>query len=155
MKNGKTVVRSIFGMICTLLILGAFSLNTQASPNVADELPVDITAMDSNADGKVSLLEHRKYWDGKMAEIDGNADGFVDSAEANTALGGDAQDEAQLLIGEMDADLDGKVSAAEHSNFRDSKFIASDTNKDGYLTAEELTIAKDAPAPQVEEEPNL
>lgn len=141
-----------FGMICTLLFLVTISFNTQAAPAP----PADITLMDTNGDGKVSLLEHRKYWDGQMAQVDGNADGFVDSAEINAALGGEAAEESGKLVGEMDADGDGKVSATEHSNYRDSKFIANDANKDGYLTAEELGgETKAVPEPQVEEEPNL
>jgi uncharacterized low-complexity protein len=72
------------------------------------------------------------------------ASGYMVSATA----GGEGKDKAaegKCGIEKMDADKDGKVSAAEFGAAHDgdtSKFATHDANKDGFITADEITSDK-------------
>ncbi len=43
---------------------------------------------DANKDGKLSMEEHRAYWDEQFTKTDSNKDGFVTPAEMKTAMMG-------------------------------------------------------------------
>lgn len=57
------------------------------------------------------------------------------------AAGGEKHAEGKCGVDKMDTDKDGKVSSAEFGaahNGDTSKFAAHDTNKDGFITADEM-----------------
>lgn len=49
--------------------------------------------------------------------------------------------EGKCGVAKMDADKDGKVSRAECATFHDSRFTATDTDKDGFITQAEMDAA--------------
>lgn len=45
---------------------------------------------------------------------------------------------AMMSFDDVDADADGKITAAEMKAYADARFAAADTDKDGFLNAEEM-----------------
>lgn len=107
--------------------------------------------LDTDGDGKISKAEADKQEKGKLkekfSEIDTNSDSYLDKEElkAYWKKNGHEQHRPRTAwFQKLDADKDGKISKAE-ADKQDTgrfqlkdKFAQIDTNKDAYLTKEEL-----------------
>ncbi len=107
-----------------------------------------LAELDTNADGAISKEEISAHKAKHFAEMDTNKDGFVGEDEMIAAH---EQKQAERkrkgagkMVGRLDTDGDGKISAAEFSAHEMPGFDKIDTNKDGSLSAEERAAAKAA-----------
>ncbi len=104
-------------------------------------------AADKNGDGLISREEAQASLPGLAANfdaIDTNKDGNISPAELQAARGTFAQGGHGRGWQRWDADGDGKLSRAEVADAPrlSQEFDAIDTNKDGFLTLDELQAAR-------------
>ena len=111
---------------------------------------MDLTAMDTDKDGKVSKAEATAYRTAETASIDANADGKLSVDELAAMhlkqMTDAAKTMAQRMVDRMDTDGDGMLSAAElvaHPMPGDM-FDRLDANKDGFVDQAELDAAQKA-----------
>jgi Ca2+-binding EF-hand superfamily protein len=101
--------------------------------------------LDSDGDGKVTLAEMQKVANDFFGKLDANHDGRVTKEEA-TAFHDQMRDKHSgqrgewmaTHLAEKDADKDGRLSAAEVPRMPAERFARIDTNKDGFLSKDEL-----------------
>jgi hypothetical protein len=101
-----------------------------------------LKAMDADGDGKVSRTEFAGRPQ-QFDRLDADSDGFVTEAEAKQSAGGGGAGMGPRLKA-MDADGDGKVSAAEYSGPK-PLFDRLDRNGDGFLAPGEVPAAGAGP----------
>jgi len=101
--------------------------------------------MDQNKDGKVSAAEHAAGARAMFGTMDANRDGIVTAAEmeaGHKAVTGHAHGMGAMSAADkikmVDADGDGKLTAAEHDAASQSMFLRMDSNHDGFLTEAEM-----------------
>lgn len=106
---------------------------------------MELNMMDTNKDGKVSLEEHAIGAKGMFDKMDANKDGTVTADEmtaGHKAVTGKAAKKTDMSskdkIKAVDADGDGKLTAAEHAKASDAMFSKMDADKDGFLTRQEM-----------------
>lgn len=127
----KTILIAVTGSLCT-----AFAM---ANPDHHH------ATMDANKDGKISADEHTAGARAMFEKMDANKDGSVTAAEMTAAhkdvTGKPAKKSdmsAQDKIKAVDADGDGKLTAAEHASGSASMFTKMDTDKDGFMSKQEM-----------------
>lgn len=108
-------------------------------------LDQEFAMMDTNKDGKISADEHRAGAMAMFEKMDANKNGTVTADEMaaahKTVTGKVAQKmdmSAPDKIKAVDGDGDGRLTAAEHASASDVMFAKMDTNKDGFLTRQEM-----------------
>jgi Ca2+-binding EF-hand superfamily protein len=73
--------------------------------------------VDADGDGKITAAEMKAHADARFAEADTDKDGFLNAAEMQAHMLAQAsvrmQERSARMIERMDADGDGKISAAE------------------------------------------
>ena len=109
--------------------------------------------MDANHDGAVQDAEHAAYMKALFESMDDNQDGQLDATEIaaahktmvrmmyllGTPLKSDPSANERTMA--MDADHDGRVSAAEFADAMHARFAELDANHDGRISSKEFTGA--------------
>lgn len=101
---------------------------------------------DANNDNSVTREEFIAARGGQFAKLDRNSDGYIDSNDVPKRLAARRQQQGggDFMVGQFDADGDGKVSKEEFVNGPTLAFDRADANKDNVLDAKELATAKEA-----------
>jgi Ca2+-binding EF-hand superfamily protein len=103
--------------------------------------------LDGDGDGKVTLAEMKKAEQEHFAKADANRDGRITSDEV-TALREQMKSKRgefmQKRFADKDADGDGRLSNAEVSRMPAEYFTRIYTNKDGFLSKDELSARANA-----------
>lgn len=113
-------------------------------------------ALDTNSDGVIDATELAKAPE-SLKKLDRNADGKISEDEARPAFGGPGGrggpgqgavnvDEIVARMLQMDKDGDGKLAKEELSERMQGMMERGDTNKDGFLTKDELVALARAQA---------
>ena len=131
----------------TLTLIAAGAMLIPASPALAQPSPGQargMGALDTNADGKVTLSEFQAGRGGQMmAHLDSNKDGRLSKDEFSArprkgqAEGRPGKGADRMWSG-LDADSDGFASRAEMDSLLANRFKRMDTDNDGVLTMAEL-----------------
>jgi Ca2+-binding EF-hand superfamily protein len=120
----------------------------QAPPAKPSAAANEMKSMDTNGDGKLSAEEHAAGAQRMFDTMDANNDGKVTAAEMDAArervtgtkaVPGAMSSADKIKV--IDADGDGALTAAEHATGSKKMFERMDTNKDGFVTLEELAAA--------------
>jgi hypothetical protein len=132
------------GVWATLVSSVFWSAAASAQPVVA-AAATEFNAMDTNHDGKVSRDEHAAAARRMFQQMDANHDGKVtademDAAHEKVTGRATAKDDlaAAEKIREVDQDGDGVLTASEHAFGSRSTFDKMDTNRDDFLTPQEM-----------------
>lgn len=101
---------------------------------------------DANDDGSVTREEFVAARADQFTKFDRNSDGYVDSNDIPKRLAARRQQNggADILVGQFDADGDGKVSKEEFLNGPTLIFDRADADKNNVLDPKELAAAKQA-----------
>lgn len=101
---------------------------------------------DANNDDSVTREEFIAARADHFTKLDRNSDGYIDSTDVPKRLAARRQQQGggDFMVGQFDADGDGKVSKEEFVNGPTLAFDRADTNKDNVLDAKELAAAKEA-----------
>lgn len=101
---------------------------------------VEFKALDANSDGKLTKAEVDAARGKPMLLIlaDANKDGVVTKEELATAFVSRRGQVSDRVFEALDADKDGKISAAEWQAAGERRFARLDRNKDGTVTTDEL-----------------
>jgi Ca2+-binding EF-hand superfamily protein len=101
---------------------------------------------DANNDGSVTREEFIAARGGQFAKLDRNSDGYIDSNDVPERLAKRRQQKGggDFMVGQFDADGDGKVSKEEFVNGPTLAFDRADSDKNNVLDAKELAAAKQA-----------
>ncbi len=131
----------------TIALIGGVMLTSLAfgtGPKAAQP-DAELTAMDTNKDGKASAEEHARASRKMFVTMDANADGKVTAAEMDAAHQRVTGKQAKKTdmpsadkIKVIDTDGDRILAAEEHAAGSRAMFGKMDTNKDGFLTKDEL-----------------
>jgi Ca2+-binding EF-hand superfamily protein len=132
----------------TGLMIGVFGLSSlaladkAAAPGGADH---EIKMMDTDGDGKISAAEHAAGARKMFEMMDADKDGKVTAKEmeaahervtGNKAMKGEKSAAEKIRM--IDTNGDGVITAEEHEEAARRMFEAMDTDKDGYLTRDEI-----------------
>ncbi len=137
----------------TVLALTAIALASTATIVMAAPGPMHRGAMlerlraaDTNADGLLSRSEVASL--PRLAEnfgaIDANRDDSISFEELRAFHG---KKRGERFIQRLDTDRDGKVSQAEALAAAQARFDRADSNKDGFVTADELAALRHGRGP--------
>ena len=101
---------------------------------------------DANNDGSVTREEFVAARAGQFTKYDRNSDGYLDSNDVPKRLAARRQQDGggDLLVGQFDADGDGKVTKQEFIDGPTLIFDRADADKNNVLDAKELAAAKEA-----------
>ena len=103
-----------------------------------------LKAADTNGDGLISKAEAAALprLAAHFDQIDTNRDGQVSFEELRAFHAAHRGDHAKAMLKKIDTDGDGKISKAEALAAAAARFDRADTNKDGFLTLEEMKAAR-------------
>jgi Ca2+-binding EF-hand superfamily protein len=140
-KRMRTLFKSLF-VISTAAALAA----TACAADKPASMEKHFAMMDADKDGKISMAEHEAGAKSMFTLMDANKDGVVTADEMTAANmhGAPASKSdmsAQDKIKVVDTDGDGKLTAAEHATASSSMFTRADTNRDGFLSRQEVAAA--------------
>jgi Ca2+-binding EF-hand superfamily protein len=101
---------------------------------------------DTNNDGSVTREEFISARGNQFAKFDRNSDGYIDSNDVPKRLAARRQQNGggEMLMGQFDANGDGKVSKEEFVNGPTTIFDRADSDDNDVLDAKELAAAKEA-----------
>jgi hypothetical protein len=101
---------------------------------------------DANNDDSVTREEFVAARAGQFTKYDRNSDGYLDSNDVPKRLAARRQQNGggDLLVGQFDADGDGKVTKQEFIDGPTLIFDRADADKNNVLDAKELAAAKEA-----------
>jgi EF hand/EF-hand domain pair len=124
MPTSKSASLSLVAAIALFMIAPLPCFAAKAAP--------DMTALDPDHDGTVSLEEAQKAGAAKFDVLDADHDGTLDKKELKGVLGKPAFKKA-------DPDNDGTIDKTEYSAEIDAAFKKADVNGDGTLDTKELS----------------
>jgi hypothetical protein len=145
--KGASMQKIVASLI--VVALGAAATAAFAEPGDAPRkgaMMERLRAADTNADGLISRAEAAalprlaEHFD----EIDANRDGQISFEELRAFHARRHGEHGKAMMKHLDTDGDGKVSRAEALAAAAARFDAADTNKDGFLTPEEMRAARAA-----------
>ena len=157
-KTLRPVAPVLASALALMLAAGAVQAQTPAeAPQAGDKRPAPFVQLDTDKDGNISRAE----WDAPrlaaLKAMDPDADGVVTlaemKAEAVARATARAEAGAERRFARLDADGDGRVTAAEAMMARPEGphkarghggdlFARLDADKDGTLTTQELDAAR-------------
>ena len=108
-----------------------------------------ISRMDTDKDGKVSDAEIAAMQVRSIDRSDKNDDGVLDLEEYKTAGRRPRPEGAEKRFAAIDADKSGTISPAENEAYQRNQMKGNDTDKDGFVTVQEL-VANCTPRPPKE-----
>jgi hypothetical protein len=122
-----------------LLLLGAPAMAQMRGEGIFERA-------DANNDGSVTREEFVAARAGQFTKYDRNSDGYLDSNDVPKRLAARRQQNGggDLLVGQFDADGDGKVTKQEFIDGPTLIFDRADADKNNVLDAKELAAAKEA-----------
>jgi Ca2+-binding EF-hand superfamily protein len=133
-----------------LLILSAISLTVvgstaaMAMPGKHGGPAARFSALDTNADGKVTKAEFEADKLAKFQHADQNKDGFVTADELISARKAEHGKRIDALFSSSDKNGDGRLSKTEAGDMHERRFAHLDANGDGFVGKDE---AKNAAPP--------
>jgi Ca2+-binding EF-hand superfamily protein len=136
-------MKTTVAILTTLALAAAATLTFADSGSGRGGMVERLKAADTNADGMISRDEAKalpriaSHFDA----IDTNKDGQITMEELR-AFHASHRGEHGGAMKKMDTDNDGKVSKAEALAAAAARFDAADTNKDGFLTQDEMKAAR-------------
>lgn len=103
-------------------------------------IEAEFKALDADGDGKLTKAEVAAARGKPMLLLmaDANKDGVVTKEELAKAFAGRSGAVSERVFAALDADKDGKISAAEWQAAGERRFARLDRNKDGVVTLNEL-----------------
>jgi hypothetical protein len=128
----------------TMRILIALAAASFAMPATAQMMGRDPAAMldkaDTDHDGRISRAEFVAARAGSFAKMDRNGDGAVSRSDFGRLLKlrPQAGDRLDMMIAEMDANHDGKITQAEVIAAPTLLFDRADADHDGFIDQAEL-----------------
>lgn len=103
---------------------------------------------DTNKDGSVTREELLASRNEQFAKFDRNSDGYIDATDIPKRVAMRRQQQGggagEVIVGQFDADGDGKVTKEEFVNGPTIIFDRADTDGNSVLDAKELAAAKEA-----------
>ena len=122
-----------------LILLGAPALAQMRGEGIFERA-------DTNNDGSVTREEFVAARAEQFTKFDRNSDGYIDSSDVPKRLAARRQQNGggDSLVGQFDADGDGKVTKEEFVNGPTLIFDRADADKNNVLDAKELAAAKEA-----------
>jgi Ca2+-binding EF-hand superfamily protein len=138
MKHSKLVAS-------VAIFAGSLAAHAYAESTKAGGTQDMMKMMDANSDDKVTHQEHAACAARMFAKMDADRDGIVTATEMDAGherVTGKAAAKGELSTAEkikvIDADGDGKLTAAEHVSGSQMMFERMDADRDGFLTAAEI-----------------
>jgi Ca2+-binding EF-hand superfamily protein len=135
----------------SLVGIGLAAVWTLGAPGaaIAHDSGSKFRMMDTDNDGKVTVVEFEAGMQEKFRATDTNGDGQVTVVEMDAARAkmgkpskvGGGEMSSKDKIKKMDSDGNGSLSADEHAAGAKVKFNEADANKDGALSKGELQAA--------------
>lgn len=107
----------------TVLALGVAPLGVVHAQTITT---VDLAALDTDGDGKVSQAEFDAFLDTAFARLDANGDGYLTIAESRTVM-------TPEQFAAANANGDDGISLSEFKVASQKDFVAADTDGDGSL----------------------
>ena len=98
--------------------------------------------LDSNKDGKISLVEFTPIAEKRFLSIDVNKDDAVSAAEIDASLQAGLERRRNRMLENMDTDKNGNISRAELDAYVEAMVKGADSDKDGGVTFDEARIFK-------------
>jgi Ca2+-binding EF-hand superfamily protein len=98
--------------------------------------------LDTNKDGKISLVEFTPLAEKRFLSVDANKDDAVSAAEIDAALQAAMERRRDRILATMDTDKNGSVTRAELDKYAEAMVKSADANGDGGVTFEEARIFK-------------
>jgi Ca2+-binding EF-hand superfamily protein len=127
------------------LTAGALLASHAMAAKPADETDKGFAMMDADKDGKISAAEHAAGAKAMFEKMDVDKDGKVTAAEMTArhkAVTGHTAKKSDMSAAEkikmVDSDGDGVLTADEHAKASESMFAKMDTDKDGFLSKQEV-----------------
>lgn len=146
MKKGmtKTLTKTLGA---ALVIAGAMGLVTATAEAAKGKSGAEmLRSLDKDGDQRLSMAEFEAGYAEHFAEADMNADGSLTkdevTAKANMKDGTNKGLKADKKMAKKDMNADGAISQDEYASAKSAKFEKMDSNKDGYLTAQEIDSMK-------------
>lgn len=130
--------RQFFPTVC-LILLSAPALAQMRGEGIFERA-------DSNNDGSITREEFVAARNDQFAKLDRNSDGYIDSSDVPKRLAARRQrgGGADFMVGQFDADGDGRVTKEEFVNGPTLLFDRADKDKNDVLDPKELAAAKQA-----------
>jgi hypothetical protein len=137
-------------MRALLISLCLATLATGARAQMQRDPAAAFAGADANKDGRISRAEFVAARQARFARFDRNGDGAISRDDFARLLRfrPEAGARIEAILGEADANHDGKVTRAEMAGAPTLVFDRADTNQDGIVDKAELAAVSAAPRPR-------
>lgn len=134
----------MFRMIVSATLLTLLSVPSMAQMRGGEGI---FERADADSDGSVTREEYIAARSEQFTKFDRNSDGYIDSTDVPKRLAARREQNGgggHSMMGQFDADGDGKVTKEEFVNGPTTIFDRADTDGNSVLDAKELAAAKEA-----------